>query len=178
MPDSAGRKFTYVQDRWTEVSVAPGERRKVIDSKESGELVIVEFHTHSSKLAMEINLWSDDGSMITIMDFHHDFDALLELGWGLTPGAVAPIAGISPDPTGIPNGVHPFLTRYKSTSETDVLGETGQHYSMSYAPVVAIPYGKRIQISVFNPTQDAHNIHDLVVNRRVYARLGSSSSDR
>jgi hypothetical protein len=155
----------------------PGERRRVLDMKESGELIIVEFHAHDSpKLAIEVNLWGDDGSPITIMDFHHDFDALLMLGWGLTPGMVKPIAGISPDPVGTPNGVHPFITRYKMTSEADALNHEGEHYSMAYAPVVPIPYGRRIQINIYNGDKENAEVHDLVVNRRVYGDSSQLSS--
>ena len=177
MPDSAGRKFTYIQTRWQSIVLKPREKRRVLDMKESGELIIVEFHAHDSpKLAIEVNLWGDDGSPITIMDFHHDFDALLMLGWGLTPGAIKAVAGVSPDPVGIPNGVHPFLTRYKLTDEADGIGHTGQHYSMAYAPVIAIPYGKRIQINIYNGDSSDAEVHDLVVNRRVFGTSSQAGS--
>lgn len=172
---SVDRSFTYVQQRWQEVTLQPGERREIIDIKEEGELLIVEFHAHNSKLSMEINLWGENGSLIAIMDFHNDFEHLLELGWGLAPGDVKPIAGISPDPAGKAHPVHPYLTRYKSTEEEDALGQTGKHYSMTYSPTVPIAYKKRIQIVVRNPTQSAENIHDVVVNRKVYSSGGQAN---
>lgn len=168
MPDNTGRNFVYNQLRWELLSLAAGEVRQLIDVHESGEVFLAEFHTRSPKLAIEINVWGDGGSPHTIMDFHHDANKLLGLGVGLTPGMIAPIAGISPDPVGIPNAVHPYVTRYKDTTEADYTGDANKAFGILYTPAVSIPYTTRLQVTVINGDDSPATIKDVIISRRIF----------
>lgn len=169
--------FAYNQLRWQNVHLDSGERRTLVDVIEHGRLQIVEIHGDNKNLGVEVSCYGLNGTPLVLWDFHDDFESLLTLGYGLSPGDVKHLpGGISPDPHGTPNPMHPYLTRFKDTTEEDAIGNSGEFYSMAYTPAYPVEYQTRFTVKIVNLSNTGGLIRDLVVNRSTYVDLPSPVS--
>ena len=164
--DALGRKFVYSQLWVSDFVIAPGDTFEAIDDYGEGTLESYQVHLDSRHQQISVELYTDGGTKYSVQLFNPQ--NLLRYGWGLTPGDVALIGGISPDRHGTPNGVHPWLSRYKDTGESDYTNQTGRWYSVCYTPNNPPEYTHRIRFAIKNPRTDDVKLRELVVNRRVY----------
>lgn len=148
--------------------LAPRERRVIIDNEERGYFHACGIYAANPDVILDCEITLYDGSVYKPWSSHNSFRNLLSLGFGLSPGDVAPIAGISPDPAGKPNHAHPFVTRYKTTGEVDVTGDSGQIYGMAYLPNPPVEYSGRLKVVIRNPTDSSVTLHHFYVFRRVF----------
>ncbi|AIF83281.1 hypothetical protein NTE_01209 [Candidatus Nitrososphaera evergladensis SR1] len=166
--DQSGRKFQYIQNNFANIGLQPNEERVVLDVKEKGEIFMYEMHGNSRHLGLSVDIWADSGAQISIMGGHLTFEKLLQKAWGLSAGEVAPVSGVSPDPHGEPNYRHPYLLRFKTTTEQDITGEDDERYSMAYTPNPYTAYGSRIRVTLVNHSNETGVVEDFVLTRKVW----------
>jgi hypothetical protein len=166
--DQFGRKYQYIGNAYSNISLAAGEKKVVIDQKESGEIFLFELHGNYRYLGCNVEIWGDGGGAVSVQQGHETFVDLITKNWGVGAGEVAPVAGISPDPAGKSNPRHPYILRFKTTSEADITGEEGEKYSLAYTPNPLTPYNSRIKVTLVNRGSEAGIIEDFSITRKVW----------
>lgn len=176
---SGGSSGTTLKFKWEGVTqgpmiLTPNETRSYLDVEETGLLHIAELHSNSRQVSFEITLFGDQGDF-KVWKFEENFLTLLKRGWGLAPGDVKLLPGdISPDPVGNPNPWHPYLLRYKDSTEADSTSETGLWYSAAYTPQIPMPYKNRLRILISNPTSANVTVRSATINRMIITELPAS----
>ena len=146
----------------------PGETYQVVNETEHGFFHSCAIYADSPLVGVDCNLVQIDGSTYKPWSTHNTPQDLLSLGMGLAPGDVVPINNISPDPAGYPNHAHPFVTRYKSTSEADITGEEEPIFGMAYLPEPPIEYSGRITFNITNFSDVPAGVHHFYMMRKIF----------
>lgn len=146
----------------------PGQMITIVNLTEHGFLHQCALYSDNPDVGITCDLVQSDGSTYKPWSTHNTFRDLLRLGMGLTPGMIAPINNISPDPAGIPSPSHPYITRYKTTTETDATGEGVAIHGMAFLPQPPIEYSGRITLMITNYSDTQAGIHHFYLMRKIY----------
>lgn len=169
----AGRDETSDEYTFLNKVIPAKTMYSLLDKEEVGQVKILAMYADNPGLGVNLELQCKSGTIYRPFTTHQTYNDLLRLSMGLSPGDVKLIAGLSPDRTGTPNHSHPFLTRWKSTTESDALGESIQIYGMAWLPVPHVDYTRRIKLEIFNNTETDANIYHFSFARKIFTQAKS-----
>lgn len=164
----------YKMERRTSITLNAGDEEPIISETENGEIVGFMMKVDNINMIAEIAVFGDDNEYDVVND-----DSVLDLiedGAGLSIGDIAQTGTISPDNAGESDSVFPYVKRAKLTTETDVLGISGEIYVVKYTPAIPLPY-KAISVAVRNNSTVQGTILKLRLHRRIFTELDSEVGD-
>ena len=151
------------------ITVSPNTTYSIVDTanEAGGELQGFRVATNRPELIMQVTVYGDSPSPDIINAF--TMQELLSRGAGITPGDAEVQPQLrSKDPTGVPNGLFPWLARYKDETLADYLGYADRRIVLMYTPNTYDVYTRLVVNLVNTSTTDAAIVQEITVRRLVY----------
>ena len=167
-----GRRVKKINDFQFNLTVAPNTSYSIVDTsnEDPGELQGFRVQTNRPELIMEVTVYGDSPSPDVVNAF--TMKQLLSKGAGMTPGdAEIQPQQRSKDPSGLPNGLYPWLARYKDEVLADYLGFADRNIVLMYTPNIYDAYNRLVVNLVNTSTTDPAIVQEITVRRLAYQEL-------
>jgi len=164
-----GRLVKKINDFQFNLTVSVNNVYSIVDTanEDPGELQGFRVVTNRPELIMRVIVYGDTPTPDVINTF--TMAELLSRGAGLTPGEVeTTIQQRSKDPMGTPNGLYPWLARYKDEVLADYLGFEDRRIVLMYTPTIYDQYTRLVVDLVNTNTEEAAVVNEISVRRLAY----------